>query len=358
MRNLLLAVMRIKDDFVNQKLMMTLYTVGSVICILVFMYFFANVPTLIQQYIALLNTPYNRTYSFLLKEETEITLSDFDFLKDYDIENIGLVFNPHDTGTYLAVTSAEYLTRGGLTQEQADAIFADGNYILQIQNNNTPFYHNKAPLPETLTFNGTEFKVIDDIAEVKYTNMWYTGLMSLDSFVKNHFKTSDIYIVLKSSLSPRDSSELIALLSKGFEDKGISAISDPLTDDPTERQRGELLGKILNITLLYIICFIACAYLFKYVFDSNRYENTIYSLIGASKRRVVIIMLIDAAVLSAASFAIAAVINLLFFGTEVYNIFDYLTIAVFTLILSILTIIPFFVVYIKNPLIKTKNECV
>ncbi len=357
MRNLLLAVMRIKDDFVNQKLLMTLYTVGSVICILVFMYFFSNVPTLIQQYIDLLNTPYDRTYSVLLKEETEMTVSDFDFLKDYDIENIGLEFNSQDIGIYLTVTSAEYLTRGGLTQEQADAVLADGNYILQIKNSNTQF-SNAEPLPKTITLNDTEFKVIDDIAEIKYTDIWHTGLISLDSFVKNHFETSSISIVLKSSLSPRDSSKLIALLSEGFEDKGVSIISDPLANDLTENQRGEILGKIFNMVLLYIICFIACAYLFKYVFDSNRYENTIYSLIGASKRRVVVIMLIDAAILSIASFAVATGINLLLFGTETYGIFDYLIIAAFTLTLSILTIIPFFVMYIKNPLIKTKNECV
>lgn len=357
MRNLLLAIMRIKDDFTNQKLLMTLYTVGSVICILVFLYFFANVPSLIQRYIALLNTPYNRTYGVYLKEETEITQSDFDFLKDYDIENIGVEFSTNDAGIYLTVSSAEYLTRGGLIQEQADAILADGNYILQVQNDNISFNKSNS-LPKMITLNDTEFEVIDDIAKITYTDIWHTGLISFDSFVKNHFKSSHISIVLKSSLSPRDSSELIALLSEGFEDKGVVSISDPLSNDPTETQRGELLREIMNITLLYIICFISCAYLFKYVFDSNRYENTIYSLIGASKRRVVTIMLIEAAILSIASFIVAAVINLLIFGTETYGIFDYLSIAVFTLALSILTIIPFFVVYMKNPLIKTKNECV
>lgn len=356
MRNLLLAVMRIKDDFTNQKLLMTLYTAGSVICILVFLYFFVNVPSLIQRYIALLNTPYNRTYSVYLKEETEITKSDFDFLKDYNIENIGVEFHVDDAGFYLTVSSTDYLTRGGLTQEQADKIFAD-DYILQVQCDTSPFSKPNA-LPKSVILNDTKFEVIDGIAEITYTDIWHTGLISFDSFVKNHFKSSHISIVLKSSLSPRDSSELIALLSEGFEDKGVVSISDPLSNDPTETQRGELLREIMNITLLYIICFISCAYLFKYVFDSNRYENTIYSLIGASKRRVVTIMLIEAAILSIASFIVAAVINLLIFGTETYGIFDYLAIAVFTLALSILTIIPFFVVYMKNPLIKTKNECV
>lgn len=354
MRNIILAIMRIKDDFVNQKLMMTLYSVGSVICISVFMYFFANIPGLVGQYMELLKSPINRTYSVSLSEETEVSPSDFDFLKNYGVQNIGLQTQTEKYETFISVSSAEYLEQRNFTsQENIDKLLSDGNYVILYKDKNTS-------LPDVKNINGVDFEVVGGFTPTKsdlYENS--TGYIGFDAFIENNLKTSLIKIVLTSPLSSYENSEFIALLSQNLGQKySVSGITDPLFYDSTAWKRDEIMRQIINISLLYMICFIACAYLFKYVFDSNRYENTIYSLVGASKRRVVTVMLIEATILSIASFAVATVINLLLFGVETYGIFDYLAIAAFTLILSVITIIPFFAVYIKNPLVKTKSECV
>ena len=78
-------------------------------------------------------------------------------------------------------------------------------------------------------------------------------------------------------------------------------------------------------------------------------------------------MLIEVGILSIVSSVIAIVINLLLYDSLFininaegvrYGILDYLIITAFALVLSIITIIPFFITYLKNPLIKTKRECV
>lgn len=355
MKNFVLALMRIKDDFINQKLMMMLYAVGSVICISVFMYFFVTIPGLVEEYKELLESPYNRTYNISLSEKSEFSASDFDFLKDYDVQNIGLQTQNEDHQSFLAVSSAEYLEQIELaSKETIDKLLSDGNYIIILNNEN-------ASLPKIKNINGVDFEVIGGFSSgnLGLYDTHSAGYISLDAFIKNKLKANSISIMLTSSLSSYDNSKLIALLSQKLGQKHpVSSITDPLLSDPTEYKRGEIMNQIIKISTLYIICFIACAYLFKYVFDSNRYENTIYSLVGASKLRVVKIMLIEALILSIASFIVSTIINLLIFGTETYGILDYLAIAVFTSVLSILTIIPFFVVYIRNPLVKTKSEYV
>ena len=45
-----LAFMRIRDDFLNQRLLMTLYVLGTTICIFVFSVFWSSIPEMISQY--------------------------------------------------------------------------------------------------------------------------------------------------------------------------------------------------------------------------------------------------------------------------------------------------------------------
>lgn len=291
MRNLILALMRIKDDFINQKLMMSLYAVGSIVCILVFTYFFANIQILIEKYYDASDGV--RTYTIFLNEDTEIKPTDFDRLSNYNIKSI-------------SITTYE-ITEDGWFHKSYDVLAED-------------------------------YKIC---------------------------KSQVITLVLKNTFSDYEKSEFIADVSNKLgEIYNIDNINPPGEDSNVIAS--DIMKEIVKISTLYIICFIACAYLFKYVFDSNRYENTIYSLVGASKRRVVTIMLIEAGILSLASSIVTVIIHRLLLNTEffiqlnqegiVYSMIDYLIIIGFTLVLSILTIIPFFITYLANPLIKTKRE--
>ena len=290
MRNFILAINRVKEDFINHKPFMILYLIGSVVCIIVFIYSYTNIPLIIQQYKEA--SLIDRTYTVEFSEKTEIEKSSFDFLENYNVES-----------TYI-----QYYGNDENSKENTD-IFSDNT------------------------------------------------------------KKNDIIgvtVVLKSTLSTYQNAEFIEEISKKVGGKyHIKSIISPSPSDNSGPDINLIVQNLLNISLMYIICFGVCACLFKHIFDSNRYENTIYSIVGSSKKRVFSIALIEAGILSLISIAIAFIIHFLLYDilfskiylySVPYNALDYIVIAIFTLTLSIVTIIPFFVMYFKNPIIKTKRK--
>lgn len=285
MRNIILAVMRIKDDFMNNPFLMFLYVLGSIVCVLIFSVFWGSVPNLIEEYNEISLS--ERTYTISFEQGENIKFEDFDFLNKYGISSI----------------TAE-----------------------------------KSP-------------------EEKYS-------------LSNKDETfSDIYrvtIIFRSVLSDNSHAEMIKEISEKFyKQHKISEIATPYSDITSHKQISEIVQKIINISLIYLICFIACAYLFKYVFDTNTYENTVYSIIGASKKRVMVIVLIEAVILTLGCSLIALLLNVVlkdnilsdFAGSQAaFTIWDCLIIIGSALILSLVTMIPFFVKYLKNPIIETKRE--
>lgn len=364
-RNFILAIMRLKDDFINQKLLMTLYSIGSVLCILIFMYSFSNIPLLINQYIEILKSPGYRTYEITLEDNTIIDKSDFDFLKKYDdIESVNLFANVRDEqkpkeSIVCGVSSPEYLKIEKYVDEKTANKFSSDNTLLLIDEND------KSLTSEKVKLNDSEFTVGGTF---DYKGNFMTDYyISFDAFIENGYKTYKIDVIVKNQKSISDNAKMMNDLSQNLENKyNIDNISNPLAEDGyLENQKSELFNKILIAVLIYIVCFIACAYLFKYVFDSNNYENTVYSIVGASKRHVLCIMLNEAVILSILSSIVAVAVHLLLYNSlfvkinaegVAYNIWDYLIITVFTLVLSIITIIPFFIKYLINPIIKTKRE--
>ena len=83
MRNFILAINRVKEDFINHKPFMILYLIGSVVCIIVFIYSYTNIPLIIQQYKEA--SLIDRTYTVEFSEKTEIEKSSFDFLENYNV---------------------------------------------------------------------------------------------------------------------------------------------------------------------------------------------------------------------------------------------------------------------------------
>lgn len=116
-----------------------------------------------------------------------------------------------------------------------------------------------------------------------------------------------------------------------------------------------IFQKILLASLIYVICFCACAYLFKIVFNLNRNTNFLLNVIGVSKVGIVLICLSETAILTFSSSAVAILINIILVLSN-YNAIDYLIAASISAILSVITTIPFFVGYMRNPLITYKTH--
>ena len=170
-------------------------------------------------------------------------------------------------------------------------------------------------------------------------NKSFSGIYSID-------------IVFSHELSDEESAEFLKKINDDFAYKHeISDIGTPENAPEfgsNSSQLGELVTKFLNISLTYVICFIACAYLFKYVFDINTYENTVYSIVGAAKSSVLRIALTEALVLVFGCSLVSVGLNLILkdnvlkeiYGlSTAYSVWDYILIK-----------------YLKNPIIKTKID--
>lgn len=287
MRKILMAVMRIKDDFVNQPMLMTLYCIGTIICVTVFIVFFGSFNALMDKYEDMSKA--SREYYVFFKDHYNVSSKDFSFLEKYGIQEI------------VASDDLE-----GYAQSE-----------LEIYNS------------------------------------------------KKSFNANCVKIVFKENISAMENSNIIQDISQKMDGKyGDIYISPPYGGSATE-DLSSYYRTLINLILIYVICFIGCGYLFKYVFNTSKYENTIYSLVGASKGNVVKIMLIESVILCLSGCAVAIILHLLFkdnilsmiyLEDSTYSFLDYVYIVLFTFLLSIATTIPFFIGYIRNPILKTKRE--
>lgn len=286
MKLALLSFMRIKDDFSNQPFLMTLYVVGTSLCVMIFSIFWCNVPALAQKYQD--DSEAQKKYSVVFQHTYDIYSEDFDFLYQYGIKEI---------------------TATGL-------------------NNKT--YH-------VLSDNKQTFPDIRSIG-----------------IVLNDINTDD------------ENAKLIKDLSDYLDNNHYSAnIETPYSDLSSRNEIGNIVRKITEITGIYIICLIGCASLFKYIFDVNTYENIIYSMVGASKIKVMIIAILESSILNFCCSVIAITLNIFlkdnllqdsFDYKVVYTFGDYSFIVISTMILSFIVMIPFFIKYLREPIIKVKRE--
>ena len=111
-----------------------------------------------------------------------------------------------------------------------------------------------------------------------------------------------------------------------------------------------LLLKLLEAILIYAICFCGCAYLYKCVFDLNREQNVILSMLGASKRKVITICLLETSILTISGNLLADVSAVFFYRLD---ILAYIVILVSVVLLSALTTLPFFIPYIRKPILDS-----
>lgn len=353
MKSLYLVLSRIHSDFLKNKLMMTLYVIGSILCVLVFIYFYSNIQILFQEYNDFIQSCDNRSYMVSLSSSCTLTSDDLSFLDGIDgIENIKLMgmykqgSNVYTLNTY---SSVEYIKRELLNENEVSGLLQLAEDSL---NDNVIFTGSKE---NTLTVDGIIFKNI-------YTDTALCNYMPLNTFIRNGFSANSIAIVFSQYPSVSESSVFKNLLRESLNKYPIDFIKTPY-DNNASYLYNELLYEILRLCLIYIISFIGCAFLFKYTFDLNRNENIVYSIVGASKFKVTKTIFLEAVVMSIGSIIAAIILHTSLYDSFfayincqeiIYTFSDYCIIGLFSLILSLLTLIPFFIPYIKNPIMESK----
>lgn len=180
---------------------------------------------------------------------------------------------------------------------------------------------------------------------------------------------SDVKIItvfMNGILSDNVNSKLVNELSDYIDENDYSAnIVTPYSDMVSRDEVNTIVRKITEISIIYIVCLIGCACLFKYIFDMNTYENIIYAMVGASKKKVMLTAILESVILTFCCSLVAVLLNLLLKNNLLQNSFDYNIaygfgdysfIIISTLLLSFIIMLPFFIKYLREPIIKVKRE--
>ena len=286
MKYILLSFMRIKDDFCNQPFLMSLYVIGTSLCVMIFSIFWCNVPALIQKYQE--NSESQKKYSIIFQQPYDINSTELDFLNKYGLKDI-----------------------------------------------------------TAIDFNNEKHSVTSD----------------------NSITLPDVHgitIILNDIIPDTVHAELVKDLSDYLDTCHYSAnVVTPYSEPTSRNEISDIVRKISEISIIYIVCLIGCASLFKYIFDVNAYENIIYAMVGASKKKVMLTAVSESIILNFCCSAAAVALNILlkdnllqdaFDYKIVYNFADYSFIMLSTIMLSVIIMVPFFIKYLKDPIIKIKRE--
>lgn len=363
-KTLKLILSRIKSDFAVGKAMFVLYMVGTILSVLVFIYFYGNFMPAFEEFEDALSDITQRSYTVSFNEPVPLTEKCIEPLKNHDIESVSF--------------KCDYTPPNSEYPEMSITAVSNNDEIKKLLND----YYDGYPTPQlsegefsenviligdekkydkpTITINGTEFRVI-----TTKNNPYY--LMPINTFFKQGF-TSDYYsFVLKNKPTTDENytimGDTMSLLADEY--KGIDAsITDPLSVSGYNKNN-EIFTYFLQLCLIYLVCFISCAFLFNYLFKRNIYENVIYMIIGAKKRTIFLVAIAEVALLSIISSVVAIIIHAVLYNTVFvkvnnyiiqYSAVDYLIIAAFVTLLSVIIMLPFFISTIRSTSIDLKNK--
>ncbi|WP_255882307.1 MULTISPECIES: FtsX-like permease family protein [unclassified Ruminococcus] len=169
-------------------------------------------------------------------------------------------------------------------------------------------------------------------------------------------------LYMKNGVSREESEKFISEVNSCV--SVAQVISSPLEMyNAAQRQDS---GIMVLLSVVYIISITSFMFLMKFMVDKSRRENIIYSIVGATKKKVVSILLAESVTITAIISFLAVFVHILFYesffsqiNTEqgiIYNANDYFLITAFMIMLSLLTSIPFVFSYMKCSIVENKNK--
>ena len=137
----------------------------------------------------------------------------------------------------------------------------------------------------------------------------------------------------------------------------------------SEKREINLQYSIIEIVLLgilFCISMVSFIYFMKYIDDKNRYISVIYMLSGAAKERIAEILLLQKLftilLISGASIMIHAILQkavfakINFLSNIYYSALDYMIIFLFMILLSVFTMLPQLISFMRRPINTSKTR--
>lgn len=357
MKLLRLSFLRIASHIQTNRLTFVLFFAGAMLSSFVFLYFYGN--AMKTQIAETENSVSYRMFEVCFDENVPLREEQLHVLDDYGIEEVFtscLVTLPEDLagkrfeGVPQELTAARNDWRttkpelfsaeiAGQTGVLADKIY--GNALTRIE------------------INGIEFPVLkqlDSGSGVLYT--------SLATYLQYFGETDYLIFQTKEILSPEQIQAANERLKAAFPEASATLFPDVFVETDQQLARNDKI----NAGLLYVVSLVSFLFLFQYMEEQNRMENVVYQIVGARRRQIFGMILLEVGILAGAACLLTELLHAALYErvfhklnmTETwitYSWQDYGFVFGMTVVLAFVTAVPFFVACLRETPVGLKRSC-
>lgn len=331
-----LEISRLKNYFMNNTLIFITYMVGSIACILTFIYFYGN--GVAYKVNSVKNDIPYRSYTVSLKSPAIIDsdITERMFIKEGVVISYSRVISAVDI-------SGENIMPKNNTGEYYLEAYYNNNFEIPLKRGDNTFHTDTQVIVPSGLISSNSFSdiiKINDI-EMKITGESYlndTFIVSFEFFT-GRYSVEFINILLSKKLPTEENAAFVSELSKIFPDAVISDPSSYYTADTADSATN-----IAYLCIMFIICFFTFTLLMKYIIEVNNRENIIYIIVGASRRTTAVLIILDNLIVISTSLVCAVTLHKVLYKALFQNIniydgitytwYDYAVIAGLIILLS------------------------
>lgn len=343
MKLLRLSFFRIASHIQRNRMTFCLFFVGAMLSSFVFLYFYGN--AMKGQISERENNVSYRMFEVCFDENVSLREAQLHVLDDYGIEEVLTscqVTLPEDladkqfAGMPQEVTAALYDWRTtqpdlfssdiqGKTGVLADKIYGNDRTSMEI--------------------NGIDFPILkrlDSGSGVLY--------VPLATYLQYFGETDYLVFQTKEILFPEEIQVANEKLKAAFPEASATLFPDVFMETEQQLARSDQI----NAALLYVVSLVSFLFLFQYMEEQNQMENVVYQIVGAKRRQIFGMILLEVGVLAAVACLLTEVLHAVLYEpvfsklnmTETwitYSVKEYGVILLLTVMLALATAVPFFV---------------
>jgi len=172
----------------------------------------------------------------------------------------------------------------------------------------------------------------------------------LATYLQYFGETDYLVFQTKEILSPEEIQAANEQLKAAFPEASATLFPDVFMETDHQMARNDQV----NAALLYVISLVSFLFLFQYMEEQNQMENVVYQIVGAKRRQIFGMILLEVGVLAAVACLLTEVLHAVFYEpifsklnmTETwitYSVKEYGVILLLTVMLALATAVPFFV---------------
>lgn len=311
-----------------------------------------------------------RQYIVQLDTAQTIDANQLEFLRNYPVDDIKQSGEIPISDTFAAKLASQYPNKS----EQSKHTFTLETYLSR----HSPIYSQRGRSDFTTDELNTGKAVIimpsgytgdlNDVVQIGTVSCRVIGISTFEQgiipdklYQELGVQTNRLTVVLNHKLSADESDTLADTLHQAFP---AAKIESPA--DYRENAERSVPGELFMVSVIYLVALASFVFIFKYMSDRNSTENVIYAIVGASKKKIMGIMALENMILASCSGIIGILLHVFLyepFFSKIntlenirYYLMDYLLVFLFTVLLSLLTVIPFLISFWRASLIESKNK--